>query len=168
MIQISGKCQILKDSKEQSYFGVNIEAEQYATYADFMTNKNFHEEIALKLKRDNGFYHVTVFNTAQWGSLNKKGVSEELLKHIEGRDFSFTVHGIGKAEKDENKSYFVILENEELAQIRKQFNLSPHDFHMTLAFKEKDVFGVSKNRESCIFNNNEIFNFQQIKKRCKI
>lgn len=156
MNTISGKCELLKDKNGQSYLAVNILDTNYSPYANFMLQNNFQEDVERKLKRDSGCYHVTLINAAQWGSLNKKGLAEEVFKEFDGKEVSFSTHGVGKAEKDNNTAYFVILENEAITQLRTQYNLGNQDFHMTLAFNEKDVHGVSKNKETCVFSDDEV------------
>jgi hypothetical protein len=53
--------------------------------------------------------------------------------------------GIGKAEAKGNTAYFVVCQSEKLDAIRTRFELPKHDFHITLGFNQKDVFGVPKN-----------------------
>jgi hypothetical protein len=53
--------------------------------------------------------------------------------------------GVGTAQKNENRAYFVVCRSEKLQAIRKRYNLPEQDFHVTLGFKFKDVFGVRKN-----------------------
>jgi hypothetical protein len=53
--------------------------------------------------------------------------------------------GVGTAQKNENRAYFVVCRSEKLQAIRKRYDLPEQDFHITLAFKFKDVFGVRKN-----------------------
>ncbi len=54
--------------------------------------------------------------------------------------------GLGSASRNENTSYFIVCESEKLQTIRDRYDLPPHDFHITLGFKHKDVFGIPKNK----------------------
>lgn len=156
MQNIFGKCELLKDRTGQPYLAVDIKYNQYSAYTNFMLSNDFHDDVERKLKRDNGLYHVTLINAAQWGALMKKELSEEILQSLEGKEISFISHGIGIAEKDGHKAYFVILENLEVDQFREKYGLHHHDLHMTLAFNEKDVHGVPKNKNTCLYSNDEI------------
>jgi hypothetical protein len=53
--------------------------------------------------------------------------------------------GLGTAKKNENQTFFVVCKSDKLDAIRKRYDLPQHDFHITLGFKHKDVFGVRKN-----------------------
>lgn len=156
MNTIIGKCEILQDKTGQSYLAVDIKEDQYSAFANFMLCNNFHKDVERKLIRDKNCYHVTLINAAQWGSLAKRELTEEVLDLLNGKEFSFNCHGIGKAQKDENTAHFLILENAELNQLRAKYDLKPHDFHMTLAFNEKDVHGVPKNKETCVYTVEDI------------
>jgi hypothetical protein len=151
MNTIIGKCEILKDKIGQSYLAVDIGEEQYSSFAQFMLSNNFHQDVERKLTRDKGCYHVTLINAAQWGDLTKRELADEVLQSLNGKELSFICHGIGRAEKEGHNAHFVILENQEINQFRAKYNLKPHDFHMTLAFNEKDVHGVPKNKETCVY-----------------
>jgi hypothetical protein len=53
--------------------------------------------------------------------------------------------GIGTASKNTNTTYFVVCRSAKLKAIRDRYDLPEQDFHITLGFKWKDVFGVRKN-----------------------
>lgn len=163
MNKIIGKCEMLQDKTGQSYLAIDVKEEHYSIFANFMLSNNFHDDVQRKLVRDKNCYHVTLINAAQWGSLTKRELADEVLQQLHGKEFSFTCHGVGKAEKDEHSAHFAILENEELNQFRAKYDLKPHDFHMTLAFNEKDVHGVPKNKETCVYTLDEILKTQVVK-----
>jgi len=52
--------------------------------------------------------------------------------------------GIGKASKGDNTSYYIVCSSKKLDIIREVYSLPEFDFHITLGFKWKDVFGVRK------------------------
>jgi hypothetical protein len=62
--------------------------------------------------------------------------------------------GIGTAEKAGNKAYYIVVRSEKLQEVRKRYGLPEQDFHVTLGFKWKDVFGVRKNK---VIKENEPF-----------
>jgi hypothetical protein len=69
--------------------------------------------------------------------------SLESIFHYEIDDLY--MRGIGTATKNTNTTYFIVCNSDKLDAIRKRFNLPEHDFHITLGFNLKDVFGVRKN-----------------------
>jgi hypothetical protein len=53
--------------------------------------------------------------------------------------------GVGRAQKNENTAFFIVCDSAKLEAIRNRYELQKQDFHVTLGFNFKDVFGVSKN-----------------------
>jgi hypothetical protein len=53
--------------------------------------------------------------------------------------------GVGTASGKGNTTYFIVCKSDSLEAVRTRFNLPKHDFHITLGFNDKDVFGVPKN-----------------------
>lgn len=142
----------IKDSIGNNYLGIKIpntivdpflkdlrdhlSEEDYATYTD------------LQKKRDGG-YHITVINVMDYNKLSKEmGISEftnsiELLFKFPIDDIKMM--GLGSATKNENVAYFIVVNSEKLNSVRVRYELPEHDFHITIGFKWKDVFGVRKN-----------------------
>jgi sulfatase maturation enzyme AslB (radical SAM superfamily) len=54
--------------------------------------------------------------------------------------------GVGTAAKGDNRTYFIVCNSDKLDAVRTRFGLGNQDFHTTLGFKDKDVFGVPKNK----------------------
>ena len=53
--------------------------------------------------------------------------------------------GVGAAQKNENRSYYIVCKSGKLKDIRDRYELPERDFHITLGFLYRDVFGVRKN-----------------------
>jgi hypothetical protein len=53
--------------------------------------------------------------------------------------------GIGTATRNENRAYFIVCDSDKLTAVRNRYELNNHDFHITLGFLHRDVFGVRKN-----------------------
>ncbi len=162
MNKITGKCELHYDKTGQSYLAVDISESHYAPYANFMLCNDFYDDVQRKLTRDKGCYHVTLISAAHWGGLTKRELTNEILNELNGKEITFVCHGIGRAEKDEHYAHFAILENQDINDFRAKYDLPPHDFHMTLAFNEKDVHGVPKNKETCIYKLEDIFKLSSI------
>jgi hypothetical protein len=141
----------LKDNIGQNYLGLKIPNEIVDPYLEELKNHlggNFDTYTENQQKRDNGHYHITVINVADYMRLCKGGMdnfinSLEPIFHYEIDDL--IMKGIGMATKADNNAYFIVCESDKLGAIRTRFDLPPHDFHITLGFDPKDVFGVRKN-----------------------
>lgn len=94
--------------------------------------------------RDKGKHHITVVSASELAK-------EPSLGHIEGVEVSYTMRGVGSATKDGNTSYFIVVESWELKNIARGLNLPKRDYHVTIGFNEKDVFGVYKGKGTILF-----------------
>ena len=70
--------------------------------------------------------------------------SLEPIFHYEIDDLNML--GVGSAKKETNAAYFIVCESDKLDAIRIRFGLPKQDFHVTIGFNPKDVFGVRKNQ----------------------
>lgn len=141
----------LKDSIGQNYLGLKIPNEVINPYLEELKKHlggDFDLYTSNQQKRDDGHYHITVINVADYNRLCKSGMdsfinSLEKMFHYEIDDLN--MKGIGMATKADNNTYFIVCESDKLDAIRTRFDLPKHDFHVTLGFNPKDVFGVRKN-----------------------
>jgi hypothetical protein len=142
----------LKDVLGNNYIGISIPNDIIKPYLDKLKEiikDDYDLFIENKFKRDGDSYHLTVINVRDFNSLSKEMGYNEFLKSLE-LIFNYPIDdmemkGIGAASKNDNLSYFIICDSEKLDAVRKRFNLRKHDFHITLGFNRKDVFGVPKN-----------------------
>lgn len=155
---ISGTIKIIQDSIGQDYVAADIEEKNIDFYNQFLSIHLPNNYFENKIKRDKGKYHITIINSMSYGKLKKfnNDLLTNFLNNVLDKKFDFYTYGIGKVENN-NEAYFVICENAEIMSLREKLNISSQDFHITLAFNEKDVFGIAKNRKSLIYNNNEIW-----------
>ena len=142
----------LKDSIGQNYLGLKIPNDIVDPYLDELKNHlgdDFETYTENQQKRDNGHYHITVINVADYNRLSKDlGMDKfinslEPIFHYEIDDLD--MRGIGTVTKNTNTTYFIVCDSDKLEAIRTRFDLAQHDFHVTLGFDPKDVFGVRKN-----------------------
>jgi hypothetical protein len=143
----------LKDRLANNYLGLNIPHEIVEPYLNelesILGEDDFKVFTDLQKQRDGGKYHITVINVADYNRLTKElGLDKfvnslELIFHYEIDDLRMM--GIGTAFQNDNRSYFIVCKSEKLDAIRSRFGLPSFDFHVTLGFKFKDVFGVRKN-----------------------
>lgn len=142
----------LKDIIGNNYIGINIPNDFVHPYLkelkDILGDSNFEIFTKNQQNRDHGNYHITVINVMDYNKLHKadmKGFVNSLDKIFKYEIDDLKFLGIGTAQRNENKSYFIVCNSEKLNAIRNRYELPPHDFHITLGFNFKDVFGVRKN-----------------------
>ena len=94
-------------------------------------------------------HHATVINVMELGNVSDtKSIDIAMSQPIN----DFKMIGIGTAIDDKrgNQTFFVVCESKTLDNLRESVGLKPHDFHITLGFSDKDVFGRSKGKDSLI------------------
>jgi hypothetical protein len=143
----------LRDIMTNNYLGIKIPNGIIQTFLtqlkDIIGNDDYIKYTELQQKRDNGNYHITVINVMDYNKISKEmGIDnfinslDNILKY-EINDLKML--GIGTATKNSDRSYFIVCKSEKLDAIRTRYNLPKLDFHITLGFISKDVFGVAKN-----------------------
>lgn len=146
--------QHIKDTLGNNYLGIKIYPETVSPFLNDLKEILGEEDYELytdaQKKRDNGSHHITVVNVMDYNNTMKSIGVDDFVKRV-GLLFKYGIDdlklmGIGSAQKNENKAYFVVCKSDKLDAVRKSFNLPEHDFHITLGFKYRDVFGVRKNQ----------------------
>lgn len=143
----------IKDRLGNNYLGIKINNELVNPFLeklkDFIGEDDFNEFTKNQQVRDGGGFHITVINVMDYNRLmNEMGVDNfvnSLDKVLTTEINDLRMLGIGTATKSINRTFFVVCKSDILDTIRERYNLSNHDFHITLGFKDKDVFGVRKN-----------------------
>jgi hypothetical protein len=155
------RLEYLKDTVGNNYIGVNIYVDFVQSYLERLKNiigDEYDVYIKNQQNRDHGHYHITVINVMEYNKLSKDLGMDKFINSLEAAfDFDFDdlqFLGIGSAEKAGNKAYFIVVRYEKLQEVRKRYGLPEQDFHVTLGFKWKDVFGVRKNE---VLKENEPF-----------
>lgn len=143
----------LKDSIGNNYLGIRVDKSMVDIYLNELKNRigdEFDKYTQLQQIRDNSHYHITVINVMDYNKLIKEFGMDKFINSIENllhyNIDDLKLLGLGTASKNENRAYFVVCESITLDSIRSKFNLPKHDFHITLGFYHKDVFGVPKNQ----------------------
>lgn len=141
----------LKDVVGNNYIGVNIPigiVEPYLNELKEILGDKYETYTQLQKNRDGGHYHITVIPVMDYNKLYKDKLTDfvnsiELIMKYPIDDIKLL--GIGTASRNENTTYFIVCQSDKLDDIRNRFDLPKHDFHITLGFYHKDVFGVRKN-----------------------
>ena len=172
------RVEYLKDILGSNYIGINVPIQIVSPFLDRLKNvlgDEYDVYVKNQQNRDNGHYHITVINVMDYNRLSKEMGIDKFINSLESVfDFDFDdvqFLGLGKAQKQDNKSYFIVVRSEKLQEVRRKYGLSEQDFHVTLGFKWKDVFGVRKNEiikesehflkllKKSYYNNHETFDF---------
>ena len=142
----------LKDTLGSNYIGVKIQNTELNSFLDQLKDilgDQYDGYISNQQKRDNGSYHITIINVMDYNKLSSEMGMDKLVNSLDPLfkvgidDIKFM--GIGKSQKNENTSYYVVVNSDLLQEVRKKYELPGQDFHITLGFKHKDVHGVRKN-----------------------
>jgi hypothetical protein len=144
----------VKDAVGQNYLAIKIDSIELGPFMDMLRGMLGDEAFELytgnQQARDNGEHHITVINAMDYGRLTKSmGMDkfvEALQPILEYEIDDLQMLGVGKAEAKGNTAYFVVCQSDILDTIRDRFGLPKQDFHVTLGFDKKDVFGVPKNQ----------------------
>jgi hypothetical protein len=143
----------LKDTIGNNYVGINIPEAVVEPHLEKLKEILGEEDFEIftqnQKMRDHGHYHITVINVMDCNRLSKEMGMANFVKSVE-LAFEYPVEdlellGLGTASKNDNTAYFIVCQSDSLDAIRTRFNLTKQDFHITLGFNTKDVFGVPKN-----------------------
>jgi hypothetical protein len=142
-----------RDSIGNNYLAVKFDKGTIEPYLnqlkEIIGEKDFEDFTNNQQKRDGGSYHMTVINVMDYNKLAKEAGMDKFVSSLDAI-FKFEIDdlrlmGVGTAERNYNRAYFIVAQSDKLDAIRNRYGLKEHDFHITLGFNHKDVFGVRKN-----------------------
>lgn len=145
------RLEYLKDIVGNNYIGVNIYSDivtPYLSQLEELLEDDYDTYITNQSNRDHGKHHITVINVMEYNKISKEVGFDKFINSLEkyfDTEFEINLMGVGTAERNENRTYFVVVKSDDLQELRKIFSLPEIDLHITLGFKWKDVFGVRKN-----------------------
>jgi hypothetical protein len=147
------RLEYIKDSVGQNYIGIKIYMDEVFPFLEELKDilgDDYEEFTKLQSQRDRGSHHITVINVFDTQKLIKEMGMDQFSKIVDNL-FEYEIDdirlmGIGMAQRNENSSYFIVVNSDKLKAIRDRFNLPDHDFHITIGFLHRDVFGVRKNQ----------------------
>ena len=143
----------LKDILGNNYLGLDIPVSVVQPHLnelrDILGEDDYAKFTENQIKRDGGNYHITVINVADYNMLSKEMGIDRFVNSLDPI-FKYPIDdlkmlGVGRAQRNENVAFFVVCNSEKLDAVRTRFGLVDHDFHITLGFSYRDVFGVRKN-----------------------
>ena len=144
----------LKDTIGNNYIGIQIPSGSITPFLnelkDIIGEDDFKSYTENQQKRDQGDYHISVINVMEYNALSKSMSIDKFINSLEPI-FKYEIDdlkmmGVGTATKNENRSYFIVCQSDKLEAIRDRYDLPKLDFHITLGFLYRDIFGVRKNQ----------------------
>lgn len=154
------KLDYIKDVFDNTYVGVKIKKDDIHSYMKDLKEvlgdddyKIYTENQQTRDNRGDNFYthHITVVNVFTMNKLMASPNSvkyveyiDNVINNIEISDIKFK--GIGMAKKEDNTTFFIVVESDMLHEFQKNIGIEPTDLHITIGFNKKDVFGVRKNQ----------------------
>ena len=137
----------LRDNSGLVYLGGKVSAVQLNAYLAQLKSELGAEQYAIyrqhQAARDHQSFHVTLVNPYEYQVVNK-----EKLKL--SAQFRVILHGLGRVEQEDKKSYFIVASSPDGQFIRQKLLLKNKDFHITLGFLPDDIYGVSKGLDTLI------------------
>ena len=142
----------IKDITGNNYLGIKIDQSTIQKFLDELKDHlgdEYDKYITNQQNRDRGSYHATIMNVMDYNRLSNEMGIDKFVNSLD-KVFKFPIDdlkmmGVGTAKRNENTTYFVVCKSDKLEAVRKRYELPDHDFHITLGFSHKDVFGVRKN-----------------------
>ena len=143
----------IKDTIGNNYLGIKFDKGTVDPFLnqlkDIIGEKDFENFTNNQQTRDKGYYHLTVINVMDYNKLSKELGMDKFVSSLDAI-FKYEIDdlklmGVGTAERNTNRAYFIVCQSDKLDAIRNRYGLGEHDFHITLGFNHKDVFGIRKN-----------------------
>lgn len=143
----------LKDILGNNYLGLDIPVSVVQPHLnelrDILGEDDYVKFTENQIKRDGGHYHITVINVADYNRLSKHMGIDKFVNSLDPilkyPIDDLKLLGVGRAQKNENTAFFIVCDSAKLEAIRNRYDLQKQDFHVTLGFNFRDVFGVPKN-----------------------
>ena len=143
----------IRDTIGNNYIGINMPNGIIDPYLnelkEILGDDEYEKYTDLQKDRDHGSYHITTINVMEYNAITKSMGMDKFVSSLDNI-FKYEIDdlklmGIGTATKNENRSYFIVCKSEKLEAVRSRYNLPKFDFHITLGFRYKDIFGIPKN-----------------------
>jgi len=140
----------IKDSLGQNYFGIKVPNTVVEPYLRdmkiYLSNDELYDTMFTNKQNRDGdtHYHITILSVME---LNKNySVALKKIEYLLNKPVTnIALKGVGKATRESNTTFFIVAESTQLGAIRDELGLEAKDFHITIGFNKKDVFGVRKN-----------------------
>lgn len=115
-------------------------------------------------QRDGTEYHITIINKVELKAIVKPKLNEYFQEKVKFDKLNITQLGVGvlkSSDRESNgKTYFLLTHAPELDQMRKDLDLEPIDFHVTLGFDIRDIHDEGRKSLKTIQQINKTFPIQ--------
>lgn len=158
--QVSGIVEVIQDKKGNDYLALKINDSIGELFQQFLSQHLPQDYIDNQKERDHHTFHITLVNVMQYQKLIKEN-KNDLLKSLIHQKFDLFNYGIGTTidNKKDSQAWFSVLENGYLDTFRQDLGLDKQHFHITLGFKNTDVFVHAKDRKTIIFKPEVIWDY---------
>ncbi len=145
----------VKDRIGNNYLGIDIPYDIVEPYLnelkEIIGENDFEEFTNYQIQRDKGKHHMTVINVSDYNRCVDEVGMDKFINTLDEKVFKYEIDdlrmlGVGTAQRDGNRTFFVVCQSDKIKAIRQLFDLPEIDLHITIGFKFKDVFGVRKNQ----------------------
>jgi len=144
----------VKDVIGFNYIGIKFDKSLIQTFLSELKEHlgdDYDEYVGNQQKRDENGHHMTIINAGDYVALGKEIGMSEFVEQV-SKLFTYEIDdlklmGLGTATNGTNTTYFVVGKSDKLTAIRNRYALKKHDFHITIGFKHKDVFGQPKDKK---------------------
>ncbi|WP_375331834.1 hypothetical protein [Candidatus Tisiphia endosymbiont of Temnostethus pusillus] len=109
-----------------------------------LSPKDYKKYTQNQQKRDAGKYHITIVRPDEYKALNQD------FSSFIGYPMSVRCFGIGNIKEGDNETYFLVCQSQNAANLRQHLKLPTQNFHVTLGYKETDIFDRPKDKSSLI------------------
>ncbi|MGB1197548.1 MAG: hypothetical protein ACPG46_00790 [Thalassotalea sp.] len=136
----------LTDNQGLVYLGGIVDkaiVELYLTQMKALLNEDFIDYRQHQIARDHGQFHITLVNPYEYQTIAKNNFSLATA-------FTVKLHGLGRVEKDNSATYFVVASSESAQRFRQSLLLKSKDFHVTLGFNPQDIYSERKGLDTLI------------------
>jgi virulence-associated protein VapD len=142
----------LKDNQGNVYLGAEVSRAELSNYLFKLAQllgDDFKKYRDLQATRDHQLFHMTLLSPPEY-QLVDKALVEKLLSSGESLQLNVSLLGLGKVERDNKKTFFVVAQSDDGQLFRQRFSLKNKHFHITLGFSPSDIYGVTKDNSTLI------------------
>lgn len=151
----NAKTQLDIDDALEPYLNVDIELKLIQPYLEYLQQRldtaTYQIYTTQQQRRDGKHHHLTAFTPPEYPKLSKENVKPFL-----GYPLQIAMLGVGHLAEGDNEVYFIVCESREVQAIRAQLGLPAADLHITLGFKQRDIFDQRKDRSTLLSPYSEI------------
>lgn len=145
---VSSQIAFLTSQSGRIYAGCDIPEREVELYIRELSKEEPADFNALRKNqsaRDRGLFHLTVISPPEFARL-----SPSLALDFIGETVGIQLCGLGKATRGGQRSFFVVVQCERIAELRQDLRLGHRDLHITLGFDRNDVHDISKDGTTLI------------------